>query len=145
MLARRVLDMAEEQGLLDGKAILELRRKLGETRFVVTPEAIAKVLVDSGHLTAFQARKLVGQALGAEAEAPARSQPGVKRVAPPKEKLPETVEMQFAEEEEEKAGHSHRGNHQSGRRRAGTDANAPGTGLENGRNGARSGRAGGRD
>src|SRR6266568_2776836 len=65
-LGRKVLDLAEQQGLLDGKAIAELRRQVGESKFIITPEAIAKVLVDHGHLTPFQARKLVSQALGNE-------------------------------------------------------------------------------
>ncbi len=65
-LGRKVLDLAEQQGLLDGKAIAELRRQVAESKFVVTPEAIAKVLVDHGHLTPFQARKLVSQAIGDE-------------------------------------------------------------------------------
>jgi outer membrane protein assembly factor BamB len=65
-LGRKVLDLAEQQGLLDGKAITELRKKVAESKFVITPEAIAKVLVDHGHLTPFQARKLVSQALGNE-------------------------------------------------------------------------------
>src|SRR5262245_12548212 len=65
-LAQRVMDLAEQQGLLDGKAIAELRRQVAESKFVITPEAIAKVLVDHGHLTPFQARKLVSQALGDE-------------------------------------------------------------------------------
>src|SRR6188474_44329 len=63
-LGRKVMDLAEQQGLLDGKAIAELRRLVAESKFVITPEAIAKVLVDHGHLTPFQARKLVSQALG---------------------------------------------------------------------------------
>jgi outer membrane protein assembly factor BamB len=63
-LGRKVMDLAEQQGLLDGKAIAELRRQVGESKFVITPEAIAKVLVDHGHLTPFQARRLVSQALG---------------------------------------------------------------------------------
>jgi len=63
-ISKKVLDLAEQQGLLDGKAIAELRRQVGESKFVVTPEAIAKVLVDHGHLTPFQARKLVSQAMG---------------------------------------------------------------------------------
>jgi hypothetical protein len=65
-LGRKVLDLAEQQGLLDGRAIAELRKQVAESKFVVTPEAIAKVLVDHGHLTPFQARKLVSQALGNE-------------------------------------------------------------------------------
>src|SRR3954471_12504045 len=65
-ISKKVLDLAEQQGLLDGKAIAELRRQVAESKFVVTPEAIAKVLVDHGHLTPFQARKLVSQAMGNE-------------------------------------------------------------------------------
>src|SRR5256885_4915820 len=68
-LGRKVLDLAEQQGLLDGKAIAELRRQVAQSKFVITPEAIAKVLVDHGHLTPFQARKLVSQALSNEPDA----------------------------------------------------------------------------
>jgi outer membrane protein assembly factor BamB len=101
-LARKVLDLAEEQGLLDGKAIVELRRQLAESKFVVTPEAIAKVLVDHGHLTPFQARKLVGQALGPEPEPPEPAAP------PPPERKPtsnlqETVDLEFADDSEASA------------------------------------------
>jgi outer membrane protein assembly factor BamB len=64
MSAKKVLDLAEKQGLFDAKATAELRRKVAESKFVVTPEAIAKLLVDHGHLTPFQARKLVAAALG---------------------------------------------------------------------------------
>ncbi len=60
------MDLAEQQGLLDGKAIGELRQQVAQSKFVITPEAIAKVLVDHGHLTPFQARKLVSQALANE-------------------------------------------------------------------------------
>ncbi|MCI0361770.1 MAG: hypothetical protein L0211_25065, partial [Planctomycetaceae bacterium] len=63
MSASKVLDLAQRQGLLEPKVIDELRRQIAESKFVVTPEAIAKVLVDHGHLTAFQARKLVNSAL----------------------------------------------------------------------------------
>src|SRR5205814_10437142 len=68
-ISKKVLDLAEQQGLLDGKAIAELRRQVAESKFVITQEAIAKVLVDHGHLTPFQARKLVSQAVGDEPDA----------------------------------------------------------------------------
>src|SRR4051812_34660571 len=74
-ISKKVLDLAEQQGLLDGKAIAELRRQVAESKFVITPQAIAKVLVDHGHLTPFQARKLVSQAQANEPdpfEAPAQ-------------------------------------------------------------------------
>src|SRR5688500_15571652 len=70
MLAKKVLDLAEQQGLLDGRAIADLRRRVGESKFIVTPEAIAKVLVDHGHLTPFRARKPVSQALPPEPKTP---------------------------------------------------------------------------
>ena len=69
MSASKVLDLAVEQGLLDAKVISELRKQIAESKFVVTPEAIAKVLVDHGHLTPFQARKLVNSAVGTDGPA----------------------------------------------------------------------------
>src|SRR5262245_20045659 len=90
MLARKVLDLAEKQGLLDAKAIVELRRAVEESKFIVTPEAIAKVLVDHGHLTPFQARKLVNEALGPEPE-PASQ--------PPRRRMPD-VDLVLAEDAE---------------------------------------------
>src|SRR5688572_23929469 len=65
-LGHKVMDLAEQQGLLDGRAIAELRKQVAESKFIITPEAIAKVLVDNGYLTPFQARRLVSQALGDE-------------------------------------------------------------------------------
>ena len=90
-LAQRVMDLAEQQGLLDGKAITELRKQVAQSKFVVTPEAIAKVLVDHGHLTPFQARKLVSQALANEPD------PVEQRVAEkPKPRKP-VEELTFAD------------------------------------------------
>jgi len=63
MSASKVLDLAERQGLLEPKVIGDLRRQVAESKFVVTPEALAKVLVDRGHLTPFQARHRVSTAL----------------------------------------------------------------------------------
>src|SRR4029079_7313283 len=92
-LAQRVMDLAEQQGLLDGKAIAELRKQVAESKFVITPEAIAKVLVDHGHLTPFQARKLVSQALANEPD------PVEQRFAEkPNPKRPQPVEdLTFAD------------------------------------------------
>lgn len=87
-IGKKVLDLAEQQGLLDVKAIAELRRQVAESKFVVTPEAIAKVLVDHGHLTPFQARKLVSQAMG--------NQPD-----PVEQRLAEKKPQQRSEPEEE--------------------------------------------
>jgi TolA-binding protein len=59
--AMKVLDRAEELGMLEPKVIDELRRQVNESKFHVSPEAIVKLLVDKKHLTQFQAKKLVGE------------------------------------------------------------------------------------
>jgi hypothetical protein len=61
MTANKVLDRAEELGMLDPKVIDELRRQVSESKFTVSAEAIVKVLVDKKHLTTFQAKKLVAE------------------------------------------------------------------------------------
>ena len=105
MSATKVLDLAESQGLLDAKVIGELRRQVAESRFVVTPEALAKVLVDHGHLTPFQARKLVASAMGApppeSEQSPAAgsngggSAPVPKKSSPPAAKSKHQVPEEF--------------------------------------------------
>lgn len=112
-LAKKVLDLAESQGLLDGKAITELRKQLAESKFVVTPEAIAKVLVDHGHLTPFQARKLVGAALAPEPEpepeAESKPKAGPVPTRPPRDiptSMKETVDLTFADDDEKTSGES---------------------------------------
>ncbi len=61
MMVEQFIDRLEQQGLLDKETIADLRRKVAQVKGKkVTPEAIAKYLVDRGHLTRFQATKLVG-------------------------------------------------------------------------------------
>ena len=81
MSASKVLDLAERQGLLDAKVISELRKQVAESKFVVAPEAVAKILVDKGQLTAFQARRLVASALEdlSEDAAPATPPPAAEK------------------------------------------------------------------
>ncbi|MHB8970355.1 MAG: outer membrane protein assembly factor BamB family protein [Pirellulaceae bacterium] len=63
MMVEQFIDRLEQQGLLDTETIADLRRKVAQAKGKkVTPEAIAKYLVDRGHLTRFQATKLVGDA-----------------------------------------------------------------------------------
>ena len=62
MPAKKFLDLLEQQGFLDPSIISDLRKQVTESSIAVSPEVIAKKLVDSGHLTKFQATKLVGQA-----------------------------------------------------------------------------------
>ncbi|MCU0961590.1 MAG: PQQ-binding-like beta-propeller repeat protein [Pirellulaceae bacterium] len=60
MRVEQFIDRLEQRGLLDKDVISELRRKIAQTKSKkITPEAIAKYLVDRGHLTRFQATKLV--------------------------------------------------------------------------------------
>ena len=56
------MDLLEKQGLLDPSIISDLRRQVKESSVKISAEAIAKKLVDAGHLTKFQATSLVGQA-----------------------------------------------------------------------------------
>ncbi|WP_372721393.1 PQQ-binding-like beta-propeller repeat protein [Novipirellula sp.] len=65
MLANELIDRLERGGLLDQEIIEALREQLEQgTR--VTPEAVAKLLVDNGQLTRFQATKLIGELRSAE-------------------------------------------------------------------------------
>ncbi len=67
MLANELIDRLERGGLLDQEIIEALREQLDQgTR--VTPEAVAKLLVDNGQLTRFQATKLIGELRSGEYE-----------------------------------------------------------------------------
>jgi len=61
MLANELIDRLERRGLLDQEIIEALREQLSEGGARVTPEAVAKLLVDNGQLTKFQATKLIGE------------------------------------------------------------------------------------
>jgi outer membrane protein assembly factor BamB len=62
MMVEQFIDRLEQQGLLDKNVIDELRRRVAKVKGKkVTPEAIARYLVDRGHLTRFQATKLVNE------------------------------------------------------------------------------------
>ncbi|SMP56526.1 Outer membrane protein assembly factor BamB, contains PQQ-like beta-propeller repeat [Neorhodopirellula lusitana] len=61
MLANELIDRLERRGLLDQEIIEALRQQLSEGGARVTPEAVAKLLVDNGQLTKFQASKLIGE------------------------------------------------------------------------------------
>ena len=61
MLANELIDRLERLGLLDQEIIEALREQMEQGGTRVTPEAVAKLLVDNGHLTRFQATKLIGE------------------------------------------------------------------------------------
>jgi outer membrane protein assembly factor BamB/TolA-binding protein len=67
MLVRELIDRLESSGLLDHEIIEALRLQLEESGARVTPEAVAKLLVDNGHLTRFQATKVIGELRGEDA------------------------------------------------------------------------------
>ncbi len=68
MLANELIDRLERLGLLDQEIIEALREQLVQGGTRVTPEAVAKLLVDNGHLTRFQATKLIGELRSGEYE-----------------------------------------------------------------------------
>ncbi len=60
MMIEQFIERLEQQGLLDKSVIDDLRGKVARVKGKkITPEAIAKYLVDKGHLTPFQATKLI--------------------------------------------------------------------------------------
>ncbi len=59
MSALQFINMLENKGLLDPESIEELHRQVEQSKGRVTPEAIARVLVENQQLTRFQATKLV--------------------------------------------------------------------------------------
>ena len=71
MLANQFIDRLERLGLLDQEIIAALRQQLAEGGSRVTPEAVAKLLVDNGQLTHFQATKLIGELRSGEYVEPA--------------------------------------------------------------------------
>ncbi|KAA5541002.1 PQQ-binding-like beta-propeller repeat protein [Roseiconus nitratireducens] len=66
MLANELIDRLERRGLLDQEIIEALREQLQQGGARVTPEAVAKLLVDNGQLTRFQATKLIGELRSSE-------------------------------------------------------------------------------
>ena len=61
MSASRFIDLLEKNQLLDAGLLATLRAKASQRDQRVTPESIAKALVEKGHLTKFQATKLIEQ------------------------------------------------------------------------------------
>ena len=69
MLANELIDRIERLGLLDQEIIEALREQLDSGGTRITPEAVAKLLVDNGQLTRFQATKLIGELRSGEHDA----------------------------------------------------------------------------
>ena len=71
--AKQFLDLLESQQLLAPDILGELRRQVGESKSRLTSELIARLLVDNGHLTKFQATKLIAELNVATPTGPATS------------------------------------------------------------------------
>ncbi|MFV1969011.1 MAG: PQQ-binding-like beta-propeller repeat protein, partial [Pirellulaceae bacterium] len=78
MSAARFLQLLEKSGMLDEATIAELHQQVADSAHRVTAESVAKVLVDKGHLTKFQATRLVGEATTDSDEAPRKRWKGKK-------------------------------------------------------------------
>ena len=59
--ASKFLDLLEQRGLLDPKRVAQLRTKLNESDKKVSARKLARLLVDKGMLTSFQAKSVVGR------------------------------------------------------------------------------------
>lgn len=59
MGASQFIALLESRGLLDPEIVSELRRQVEQSKGRLTPETIARLLVENGQLTRFQATKLV--------------------------------------------------------------------------------------
>jgi outer membrane protein assembly factor BamB len=58
-LANRLIELLEAKELLPVEVVAELRRQVVNSKVRLQPELLARLLVDNGHLTKFQATKLI--------------------------------------------------------------------------------------
>lgn len=97
MSAEKFIDRLEQKGLLDPKVVNELRLRIAKSGDKkITPEAVAKFLVDKGHLTAFQATKLVNEVAAFQERAATQKQREQRDAAA------ENPELQFAPDNDAK-------------------------------------------
>ncbi len=64
MSALKVLDLARQQGLLDEQAADELRSQIALSPRSVSASEVVNLLLEQGHLTQFQAKRLLETATG---------------------------------------------------------------------------------
>ena len=106
MSASRLLQLLEQSGMLEKSLIAELRKQVAESKYKVSAESVAKILVDKGHLTKFQATKLVGQATEEEEAAERVRGPRTRSTdpTPAKANPPEEEELGLAPEDAAELG-----------------------------------------
>ena len=61
MSAKQFIEKLEQLGLLSTDILQELRRQVDESKAKITAGTLARLLVDNGHLTKFQATKLISE------------------------------------------------------------------------------------
>lgn len=69
--ANKFIETLEAAGLLSPEIVDELRKHVQDSKTQLKPELLAKLLVDNGHLTKFQATKLIAEMTDEPAEATA--------------------------------------------------------------------------
>ena len=95
MAASQFITLLESRGLLDPEIIVELNRQVEQSKGRVTPEAIAKLLVENGQLTRFQATKLVtelNESLGSSKPDPSLALRGGRPIEPEPADLHDSVD-----------------------------------------------------
>lgn len=82
--AKQFIELLDSMQLLSPNIIEELQRQVSESKTRLSPELLAKLLVDNGHLTKFQATKLIAEMKGPE-ETPSDNEPEELGLAPGEE------------------------------------------------------------
>ncbi len=104
MAATAFIRLLESRGLLDPEIIHELNRQVETSKVRVTPEAIAKLLVENGQLTRFQATKLItelNESLDRSASDPTTALRGGRPIDEPLPSDHDSVEDLLPDEAEE--------------------------------------------
>jgi len=104
MSASKFLQVLEQSGMLDKSILLDLRKQVADSKYKVSAESIAKILVDKGHLTKFQATRFVGQATDDVEEPPPKKSPPKKAPEPPPGPAVEEDDLGLAPEDAAELG-----------------------------------------
>ena len=86
MSSKLFLDLLEQRGMLPDAVIAKLRRQLSEQEKATTPDVVARMLVQRGLLTVFQAKQLLSEIQKQVGRKPAGEQPQPTKSPKPKKK-----------------------------------------------------------